>query len=76
MPYKSILRRQIDLPALANVVGRVCDPEIMHAPSPPFHFNTRTAASYRNDCIRAFCFDDLLPLAPELTLARPRLEIH
>jgi len=32
MPHKGVLRRQIDLPAIATVAG--CDPEIMHEPFP------------------------------------------
>jgi hypothetical protein len=32
MPHKGVLRRQIDLPAIATVAG--CDPETMHEPFP------------------------------------------
>jgi hypothetical protein len=47
MPHESVLRRQIDLPVIATVAGRVCDPEIMHAPSPsvPFQHENRRQLS-------------------------------
>jgi hypothetical protein len=48
MPHESVLRRQIDLPVIATVAGRVCDPEIMHElslPSVPFQHENRRQLS-------------------------------